>query len=84
MPIIGGRKLEHLTSNIDALRIQLSDAEMKEIESANSFTLGYPYNLLTGGGDEPLSTTNPGAAVTGCGHFVGVAQPKAIPVVHDD
>jgi len=73
-----------LTSNIDALRIQLSDAEMKEIESANPFTMGYPYNLLTGSADVPLSTTNPGAAVTGCGHFVGVAQPKAIPVVKDD
>jgi hypothetical protein len=72
-----------LTSNINALKVQLSDEDIKEIEAASLFVPGYPYTLLTGGGNEPLSTTNPGAAVTGCGTFVGVAQPKAIPVVHD-
>lgn len=46
-PIIGGRKLEHLKSNIEALEIRLTDAEIGAIESAYPFDVGFPMNFLT-------------------------------------
>ncbi|KND88730.1 Norsolorinic acid reductase A [Tolypocladium ophioglossoides CBS 100239] len=49
-PIVGGRKVEHLKGNIEALTIQLSDEDIKEIESAVPFELGFPHNFLWAGG----------------------------------
>ncbi|KAK6069028.1 norsolorinic acid reductase (aldo/keto reductase) [Seiridium cupressi] len=45
-PVIGGRKVEHLKSNLEALSIELSDEEMREIEDSESFDIGYPLNFL--------------------------------------
>jgi len=41
-PIIGGRKVEHLQANIDALKIRLTPEHIKELESAVPFDLGFP------------------------------------------
>ncbi|PNY24930.1 Norsolorinic acid reductase A [Tolypocladium capitatum] len=49
-PIVGGRKVEHLKGNIEALTIQLSDEDIKEIEGAVPFDLGFPHNFLWAGG----------------------------------
>lgn len=48
-PIVGGRKIEHLKSNIEALSLQLSDEDIKEIEDAVPFDLGFPHNFIWGG-----------------------------------
>lgn len=45
-PIVGGRKVEHLRGNIEALALRLSDEEIKEIESAYPFDFGFPHNFL--------------------------------------
>jgi aryl-alcohol dehydrogenase-like predicted oxidoreductase len=45
-PIIGGRKVEHLESNIQALGLELSDEDVKEIEGAYEFDVGFPMNFL--------------------------------------
>ncbi|KIW18090.1 hypothetical protein PV08_02377 [Exophiala spinifera] len=45
-PIIGGRKLDHLKSNIEALSIRLTDAEIDAIESAYPFDVGFPMNFV--------------------------------------
>ena len=45
-PIIGGRKLEHLKSNIEALSIELSDEELDEIDNAAPFDPGFPLNFV--------------------------------------
>ncbi|CAG8429779.1 unnamed protein product [Penicillium salamii] len=45
-PIIGGRKVEHLQSNIKALGLDLSDEDIKEIEGAYEFDIGFPMNFL--------------------------------------
>lgn len=45
-PIIGGRKVEHLESNIQALELDLSDEDIKEIEGAYEFDVGFPMNFL--------------------------------------
>lgn len=48
-PICGGRKVEHLKGNIEALGLQLSQEDIDEIESAYPFDLGFPHNFLGGG-----------------------------------
>ena len=45
-PIVGGRKLEQLKGNIDALSIELTDEEIQEIEDAAPFDPGFPYNTF--------------------------------------
>lgn len=49
-PIVGGRKVEHLKGNIEALTIQLSEEDIKEIEGAVPFDLGFLHNFLWAGG----------------------------------
>ncbi|KAJ7580164.1 NADP-dependent oxidoreductase domain-containing protein [Mycena floridula] len=50
-PTIGGRKVEHLLANLEALDITLSAEQMKRIETASPFDLGFPHNML-GTGEE--------------------------------
>ncbi|KAJ3493407.1 hypothetical protein NLJ89_g11026 [Agrocybe chaxingu] len=45
-PIIGGRKVEHLIANLEALEISLSDEQIKYIESVVPFDPGFPHNML--------------------------------------
>ncbi|KAI4253650.1 MAG: hypothetical protein L6R42_007501 [Xanthoria sp. 1 TBL-2021] len=47
-PICGGRKVEHLKGNIEALSLELTDEDMEEIEAAYDFDLGFPGNFLGG------------------------------------
>lgn len=47
-PIVGGRKLEHLKGNIDGLKLELTQEDIKEIESAVPFDLGFPNSFLGG------------------------------------
>ncbi|KAI0538457.1 norsolorinic acid reductase [Xylaria digitata] len=44
-PIIGGRTLEHLKGNIEALSLSLSEEDIEEIEAAAPFDLGFPSNF---------------------------------------
>ena len=45
-PIVGGRKLEHLKGNIEALGIDLTDEEVDEIDGALPFDVGFPMTML--------------------------------------
>ncbi|KAI1113829.1 aldo/keto reductase [Nemania sp. NC0429] len=49
-PIIGGRNVEHLKANIEALNLSLSEDDIKEIESAAPFELGFPSGFFYAGG----------------------------------
>ena len=52
-PIVGGRKVEHLKGNIEALKIELSDQELEEIDNAAPFEHGFPFDFMFGyGGDK--------------------------------
>ncbi|TCD60117.1 hypothetical protein EIP91_010705 [Steccherinum ochraceum] len=42
-PVVGGRKIEHLLSNVEALDVALTSAHLQEIESVNPVDLGFPY-----------------------------------------
>ncbi|KAI0264247.1 NADP-dependent oxidoreductase domain-containing protein [Gloeopeniophorella convolvens] len=57
-PIIGGRKVEQLRENLQALDISLTSEQIQRIESATKFDLGFPFTLFgTDEGDSwPLKT----------------------------
>jgi len=45
-PIIGGRKVEHLLANVEALSIVLTDEHIKYIESVVDFDPGFPNTMI--------------------------------------
>lgn len=45
-PIVGGRKVEHLEANLEALKIALSSEQIKFLEGAAPFDKGFPYNFI--------------------------------------
>jgi aryl-alcohol dehydrogenase-like predicted oxidoreductase len=45
-PIVGGRKTAHLKSNIEALGLCLTDEEIREIDNAYGFDMGFPHSFL--------------------------------------
>ena len=56
-PIVGGRKIDHLKGNIEALGLELTDEDMAEIEGAAPFDVGFPLDML---GREPGGARGPG------------------------
>ncbi|KAF8550052.1 Aldo/keto reductase [Imleria badia] len=50
-PIVGGRKVEYLEANIDALRITLTPEHIKFLESVVPFDVGFPHNFIGDGTD---------------------------------
>ena len=45
-PIIGGRKVEHLLANIEALELSLTDEQIKFLENVVEFQPGFPNWLI--------------------------------------
>jgi aryl-alcohol dehydrogenase-like predicted oxidoreductase len=45
-PLIGGRKVEHLKDNIQALSIKLTDQQIQYLESVNTWNPGFPHNFI--------------------------------------
>lgn len=45
-PIIGGRKVEQLHENIEALEISLTAEQIKRIEDAKPFDPGFPHTMI--------------------------------------
>lgn len=45
-PIVGGRKVEHLKGNIEALGLELTEEDVEEIETGYEFDIGFPYDFL--------------------------------------
>lgn len=45
-PIIGGRKVEHLMANLEALELSLSDEQIKYLESVVEFEVGFPTWMI--------------------------------------
>ena len=48
IPLIGGRKVEHLQNNIAALSIRLTDEQISQIENIQEFDIGFPMNFISG------------------------------------
>jgi aryl-alcohol dehydrogenase-like predicted oxidoreductase len=45
-PIIGGRKVEHLQANLEALDIALTGERIKALDSVVPFDKGFPYSIF--------------------------------------
>jgi hypothetical protein len=45
-PIVGGRTVDHLKQNIEALTLDLSDEDLAEIDGAWEFDPGFPNSML--------------------------------------
>lgn len=78
VPIVGGRKVEHLLGNIEALSLELADADVKEIESAYPFDLGFPMSFLFRGEKQEAHPANSQFLNTAA-RFDYVALPRAVP-----
>ncbi|KAF9255066.1 arylalcohol dehydrogenase [Marasmius fiardii PR-910] len=52
-PIIGGRKVEQLEQNLEALDIRLSSEQIQFLESQAQFDIGFPITMI-GDGTEPM------------------------------
>ncbi|KAL5621091.1 hypothetical protein FOBRF1_004337 [Fusarium oxysporum] len=75
-PVIGGRKIEHLKGNIEALKLDLAKEDIKEIEAAIPFDPGFPHTWLYMGAQphHPADIWMMGMA----GHFDHVPLPESI------
>jgi len=55
-PLVGGRKVEHLKQNLQALDIFLSPEQIHRIDNAKPFDFGFPHNMIGDrAGYSPLS-----------------------------
>jgi len=70
-PIVGGRKVEHLQDNIQALKIKLTTEQIEYLESVKPFDIGFPSNFI---GPDPRVT----------GRFTGLAAASAPLVIEQD
>ncbi|PSR92155.1 aryl-alcohol dehydrogenase [Coniella lustricola] len=76
-PIIGGRKVEHLKSNVEALGLELSHEDVEAIEKAYDFDIGFPHSLISSTGQVPRGPQDIGILAS-LGHFDYVAPSVAI------
>ena len=53
IPLVGGRKVEHLHDNIRALSIKLTPENLEFLESQTTFDVGFPANFV---GPDPKVT----------------------------
>lgn len=60
-PIVGGRKIEHLMDNIDALNISLSSEQIAYLEGVLPFDVGFPASMIGDGTAYRLTYTSTGA-----------------------
>lgn len=74
---MGGRKIEHLKTNIEALSIPLSAEEIEEIETGYNFELGFPHNFLRGANKAPQGPEDV-VFTRRLGHFDYVKGPQPI------
>ncbi|KAK5688207.1 hypothetical protein LTS10_000185 [Elasticomyces elasticus] len=51
-PIVGGRKVDHLKGNIEALSVKLTQEDIDDIEDAEPFDVGFPLSFLFGYGGQ--------------------------------
>lgn len=71
-PIVGGRKIEHLHDNIQALSIKLTDAQIEYLESVQPLDVGYPHNI-----------TGPDPNVTGSSRLLQITSQVKFPAAHN-
>ncbi|KEF51616.1 uncharacterized protein A1O9_12251 [Exophiala aquamarina CBS 119918] len=78
-PLVGGRVVAHLKSNIDALSVELNEEDMDDIEKAYDFDAGFPNTWLNPGGKVPYGPEDI-RFLKDLGYFDYVQVPKAAKV----
>ncbi|KAK1248893.1 hypothetical protein MKX08_007113 [Trichoderma sp. CBMAI-0020] len=76
IPIVGGRKVEHLMDNIQALKIKLTDEQIKFLEEVRPFDLGFPSAFL--GPDPNITGSSFRLQRTGHYSFPNAGNPKSV------
>eukprot|EP01113_Clastostelium_recurvatum_P033297 TRINITY_DN4386_c0_g2_i4.p1 TRINITY_DN4386_c0_g2~~TRINITY_DN4386_c0_g2_i4.p1 ORF type:complete len:392 (-),score=77.86 TRINITY_DN4386_c0_g2_i4:64-1239(-) len=76
-PIVGGRKIEHLKENVDALTLVLSEDQINRLNKAVPLHLGFPY---AGFGMHPKDNF----LVQSSGHYQWQEEQKPIPPFSKD
>lgn len=79
-PIVGGRNIDQLKSNIEALTLQLTDEDVEEIESAYPFDIGFPNNMLWGA-KKPGSSPQKIWLLEAAAHYEYIPEPKVCPLL---
>ncbi|KFY40488.1 hypothetical protein V494_03471 [Pseudogymnoascus sp. VKM F-4513 (FW-928)] len=74
-PMVGGRKIEHLKDNIQALKIRLTPEQISYLEGVKPFDVGFPTNFL---GEDPHVTGKTGGLLAGNTSLSWVKSPAAI------
>ncbi|KAL9621507.1 MAG: hypothetical protein Q9160_004037 [Pyrenula sp. 1 TL-2023] len=78
IPLIGGRKVAHLKSNIAALSLELTPEEIAEVETGYDFDFGFPFNFYTMGKSIMPRAPQDVVMLENLGHFDHVEPTKAI------
>ncbi|KAH8893653.1 aryl-alcohol dehydrogenase [Thozetella sp. PMI_491] len=65
-PIVGGRKVENLHDNIQALSIRLTDAQIQLLEDVKTFDIGWPNTFI---GKDPKVTGTAQSMLASTGYF---------------
>ena len=74
-PIIGGRKIEHLKDNIQALSLQLTDKQIETLDALKPLGSEFPGNFV---GENPAYSGVTPMMQMGVAQFSYVKAPKAI------
>jgi len=77
-PIVGGRKVQHLQDNIQALNIKLSSKDIEFLESIIPFEPGFPNNFV---GEDPHYGGQPGFLMAGVAPMAYVQRER--PIQHE-
>lgn len=75
-PLVGGRKIEHLKDNIQALSIRLTKKQIEFLEAARPFDEGFPSNFI--GVDPKVSGGGPSFLMQTSGQYDYVQAERAI------
>ncbi|KAK7752190.1 putative aryl-alcohol dehydrogenase aad14 [Diatrype stigma] len=75
VPIVGGRKVEHLQDNIQSLSIRLTPEQIERLEAVVPFDVGFPTDFI---GPELQETGKPFRLMTTAGHVAVVRNPRPV------
>lgn len=82
-PIVGGRKVDHLKGNIDALSVELSKEDIAEIDKAYEFDPGFPHSFLFRGNEWNVNLTGGDVYLTKiAAHIDTLPKPSVRPSTH--
>ncbi|KAF4818323.1 putative aryl-alcohol dehydrogenase AAD14 [Colletotrichum siamense] len=74
-PLVGGRKVKYLEDNIQALKIRLTEDQVRRLEAVRPFDPGFPSNFI---GEDPKVSGRPSALLSRAGPLAFVQSSRAI------